>query len=106
MMHRSRNMPNKAVHDTAAIAAGAIFTSCMACDQPKEHRLWELIGGLLAAWAGGRLPDIIDPPLHPRHRSVGHGALNAIAVGSWIFKNIADLQNTLRRKADEMALRR
>ena len=45
------------------------------------------------------MPDICDPPLHPNHRSVGHGVLPCGIVLVELQKGLADWQGLSRQRA-------
>ena len=58
-------MPNREVHVRTSGAAGTLFASRQARDEPEAAQIMELLGGIAGGIAGGRMPDLLDPPLHP-----------------------------------------
>jgi hypothetical protein len=74
-------MSNGRVHRRVGVLVGGGAAFLAAHDQPLRLRLIEAIGGALAAIPGAALPDVIDPPNSPRHRSTGHGLLPIGAAG-------------------------
>lgn len=68
-------MPNRNTHVTVAVIAGVAATLHSARNERPEDRTIELLGALIGGYAGGRLPDVLDPPMGPLHRSYAHGGL-------------------------------
>ena len=74
-------MANKPEHDLVGVlfgAAAAVITS-----QAKDagEALQAAAAGALGGLAGSRLPDTLEPPTHPGHRSLFHGvAANGAAA--------------------------
>jgi hypothetical protein len=95
-------MASRPAHDLLGIASGAAGAALGAGDQPGAHLALEVAGGALAGWFGSRLPDIIDPPTTPDHRSVAHGALSAGVVGWSIGDVMTNAQQYLRDRADDL----
>lgn len=93
-------MANGSVHHLAGAIAGGSTAYICADGQLPPDRVVEMVGGALAGYYGSFLPDIIDPPLHPNHRSVGHGVVPIGTVGSWAISNLPAWQSYLREKAD------
>jgi len=83
----------------AGAIAGGAAAGYWARSQPGNLALIEAIGGAIAGIPGGRLPDIIDPPSHPRHRSVGHGIAPCATALVWVIQKIPDAQQWLREQA-------
>lgn len=99
-------MPNRDFHEPVGCLAGAAYSYYHARDIPPPQRLLETIGGaaggLLGAWA----PDLIDPPLHPNHRNIGHGAANVVGVIFLSRRPLNRLRQRLRNRADWLAQQR
>jgi hypothetical protein len=69
-------------------------------------RVLESIGGAVGGYCGGTLPDLIDPPFHPGHRSIGHGVF-PVFLGATVWSQGLDgWQNRWRQLADEHAVLR
>lgn len=92
-------MPNRQVHVPVGIASGAAVAVWCARDQRLEYAIAEMVGGALGGWAGSRLPDIIDLPSHPNHRSIGHGVLPCGVALAEAVRRLPDLQAYLREQA-------
>ena len=94
-------MPNRRVHVATSTPAGAVYAFHKTKYQNELTRLQELVGGALGGYLGGILPDQIDPPAHPGHRSVGHGFCPvAVVAASWNH-NLESWQSRLRQLANE-----
>jgi hypothetical protein len=78
-------MACREVHGALGLAAGVLSAAYQAHNETGYRFLAEVIGGAAGGRAGSKVADIIDPPLHPRHRSVGHGvAQNATALAAYL----------------------
>ncbi|MFC1697107.1 metal-dependent hydrolase [Nanoarchaeota archaeon] len=68
-------MANFKTHFTVAFITGIVFHALIKKERGKALNLSEtLVAGGLSG-LGGSLPDIIDPPVHPKHRGLGHSLL-------------------------------
>ena len=72
---------NKRTHIVVAAAAGVIaeVVRCRCCDRPVE--LMNVILASSAAATFGIVPDILEPAVHPNHRSLFHGLAMAGCAG-------------------------
>jgi hypothetical protein len=70
------------------------------------HLLLEAIGGLLGGRIGAKMPDIIDPPTSPNHRSIGHGVVPVVAGTAVAVRGLDRAQPKLRQRADRHAAAR
>lgn len=93
-------MSNGKVHRVAGLAAGASYATIRASAQPAGPRVIETAGGALGGLFGAKLPDLIDPPTHPGHRSVGHGLIPVGLTGYAVYRRLEGWQDHLRRTAD------
>ena len=75
-------MPNRSVHQIAGALAGGGSAWLGSRGAPNADVFLELIGGAIGGWAGGVLPDLLDPPDSPNHRSVAHGLAAAAVLAS------------------------
>lgn len=98
-------MAKRAAHDALAIGCGAVAASYFGAGENRTDLVLEAIGGALGGWVGGRLPDLLNPPTSPRHRTWAHGVVPASAAGSTIVRLelIAGWQAHLRAEADRLA---
>lgn len=73
---------NASAHQwTTALATGAVLHS-RECER-GETTAWPLAGGGLAALLT-KLPDILEPAVHPNHRQFFHSvAFAALVAGGW-----------------------
>lgn len=102
-------MPNRNTHVTVAVIAGVAATLHYTRNERPEDRAVELLGALIGSYAGGRLPDILDPPIGPLHRSFAHGGLAvaglaAARVEEWCraCRNNAALCAAQARSGDQL----
>ena len=97
-------MPNQGEHSAVGAFAGATTAGlfAVAANQRPLDALIEAIGGGLAGTAGGRIPDCIDPPIHPNHRGVGHAVITSGGTCTAILASIPKWQRELRRCSLEL----
>lgn len=83
-------MPNAAAHNalgagTGALAANHYISPLLTEEEQKEHGPVLLVSSLVAGGIGGRIPDWLEPAIHPKHRSVYHsvaaGCVVALGLG-------------------------
>lgn len=98
-------MPNRSVHVVTSGLAGGVFAYHKASGQPQPYVGFEVLGGVIGGYCGGRLPDIIDPPTSPRHRGRAH----SVTVGGAVIRVSSDTLNQwqifCRTQADACAPR-
>jgi hypothetical protein len=105
-------MPSRDVHRPFSAAVGVSFSAYRAhrCYQqypdPALPIALEMLGGLAGGWLGGALPDWIDPPTSPNHRSFGHGVATVAGAIAWTADAVLDFQMRLRAQADDLVLNR
>jgi hypothetical protein len=95
------NMPNRRKHVAVGAPAGLAFAAVNSLNQGYFNSAIELLGGLCGGGAGAALPDIVDPPCHPGHRSLGHGIVPVGSAAAFWAKNLPSWQNGLRELADQ-----
>lgn len=93
-------MPNRSDHKNIGLASGVGFSLYRAKNEKFEDALLEAAGGALGGWLFSTVPDVIDPPTHPGHRSFGHGMVPALAIGSYYLQNLDAWQEKLREISD------
>ena len=76
-------MPNRVVHRTVGIGAGAAASAILSDNLQGPHRTVELLAAAVGGYYGAAAPDWIDPPTTPNHRSVGHSI--ALAGGGLVY---------------------
>jgi hypothetical protein len=99
-------MPNRPIHVATSTPAGTCYAFCKANNQNSLARVLESAGGAVGGYVGGILPDYIDPPFHPDHRSFGHGLCPVVAGTVGWYQALDGWQNHLRLLADEHAYHR
>jgi hypothetical protein len=98
-------MPNRRVHQAIGAAAGAGYAACRVRSENASHDWAEVLGGTFGGILGGAMPDQIDPPVNPRHRSLGHGVIPSVAVVKLYYGRLDHIQARLRGNADEHTAR-
>lgn len=99
-------MPNRETHVAVGATAGLACAVVNSLNQDCLDIAIELFGGLCGGSAGAMLPDLIDPPCHPRHRSLGHGLVPVGSAAALWAKNLHFWQNRLRELADQHRMQR
>ena len=99
-------MPNRRTHIAVGAPAGLAWAAVNSLNQDYLDAAIELFGGLCGGGAGAALPDFIDPPCHPRHRSIGHGFLPVGSATAFWAKNLPSWQKRLRELADQHRVQR
>lgn len=99
-------MPNYKTHQFGGAIGGGAFAYYCARGQEPQAVLLETMSGALTGSIIGVVPDRIDPPNSPRHRSAGHGVV-PVAIGTTAYlKNLDSWQNSLRSIAQEHTISR
>jgi membrane-bound metal-dependent hydrolase YbcI (DUF457 family) len=96
-------MPNANFHRTAGLIAGGTYAYLRSTEQSYGSRVLETAGGVLGGTLAASLPDVFDPPLHPRHRGLAHGAVPVGALTSAAVATLDGAQVWLRREAARRA---
>jgi len=99
-------MANRRAHSIVGAAFGGTTAFVLARDQDPGHRLMESLGGALGGAWGGRLPDLIEPALHPGHRSVAHALAPAGIAGAAVVPRLRAGQQHVRERAGRCRARR
>ena len=99
-------MPNGETHRLVGMAAGGGYALYRARAQTPGCLILEAVGGVVGGNIGGRLPDIFEPALHPRHRSLAHGLGPVGGAGYVAISALDGAQDWLRAQADRRAILR
>lgn len=99
-------MPDGRTHAIIGTGSGGLVAFLRSQDLPTEARFALTLGGALGGYAGGRLPDSLEPAIHGWHRSffhsaaVGTGAFQAAAVSirSWVVDLLAQAAEIRMRR--------
>src|SRR5688572_24520516 len=92
-------MPNREFHCRTSTIIGATAAFCRTESRRPAEIAVEVIGGAIGGNIGGRLPDILDPPFSPNHRSLAHGVLSAGPLLLWIMQQLERGQAWCRNEA-------
>lgn len=92
---------NGQTHEQVGGPTGAVAAFVLARKQAPAARIVESLGGYVGGVLGAKLPDIIDPPTSPHHRSIGHGVVPVGLASHALVNRIPAWQEQLRRNADE-----
>ncbi len=92
---------NGHAHKQVGGPTGAVAAFALARKQTPAARIVETFGGYVGGVVGARLPDIIDPPTCPHHRSIGHGIVPVGLASRACLDRIPAWQEQLRRSAEE-----
>jgi membrane-bound metal-dependent hydrolase YbcI (DUF457 family) len=88
-------MANGNEHRVVSGAAATVAASLYAYKKVKtEYAFLYPIGGVLGGIVGGKLPDIIDRPDTPNHRSFAH-SVALVGFSVWTEKETVFFQNIL-----------
>jgi len=98
-------MPNRDVHVKWGVTSGVVTTALTAIINDERLTIMEwfarLSSAAAAGYIGARLPDIIDPPTNPNHRSWGHGVLPNTIAYSAVIKTASNYRKKLSQEASE-----
>jgi inner membrane protein len=76
-------MPNARTH----MIIGAVTTAVAALVDDKPSKVTHnIVAAPLIGAAVARLPDILEPALHPNHRQLFHSITTLLAVGTGVIK--------------------
>lgn len=92
-------MANGRFHRSLGGVAGGGYAAVQARQLDGRQWLFEVLGGIGGGVLGGKLPDMIDPPTSPRHRSIGHGVIPVTGMTKWVSKNLGAIQEKCRSAA-------
>jgi hypothetical protein len=98
-------MPNRPIHVDVSTPVGARYGAYKANSQIRLVSILGIAGGT-GGFSGGIVPDLLDPPFHLAHRSVGHGALPVAAAANFWNQGLDGWQQSLRRLAGDHRYRR
>lgn len=96
-------MPSRGTHQLIATIAGAALAYYEATQAGVEDPFFEVVGGGLAGWLTGTLPDEIEPALSHWHRAGAH----SVAAGGLIACAVPSLRRfatECRRSAEQSRL--
>ena len=97
-------MPSRAEHIAVGVPAGIVFCMYKAPAANGSAILWETVGGAFGAVPVALLPDFIDVPSCPNHRSVAHGAVPVGGLAYLALDYLDSGQAWLRAEAHRQSL--
>ncbi len=102
-------MASRAEHDSLGIAIGglAALTRCLASGSAESvlDVIVEVAGGMAGGKLGSRIPDGLEPPTSPHHRSTMHSVAITASVAYGGLKHAAPAANKLTRAVDDPVAR-
>ncbi len=86
-------MPNGNIHRTAGAILGSITYLTIQNNPPKKEKadLRELILAVSIGLSTARLPDILEPPIHPNHRAFFHSIVfggMTVYIGAQVWRDL------------------
>lgn len=97
-------MPNRTTHQVVGALTGGGLALVLSNGQPISHQITETIGGAVAGYYSGRLPDILNPPRSPNHRRFAHSATTELILSAVGVNELDSWQSFLRTHADRQAV--
>ncbi|MCC6649277.1 MAG: metal-dependent hydrolase [Polyangiaceae bacterium] len=77
-------MANRDDHDALGALFGGLSVLVSAAAAGREPTLGELLGGVAGGVLGSRIPDVLEPAVHPNHRKVAHSFAAAALTGRFV----------------------
>jgi hypothetical protein len=65
-------MPNRRTHQAVGLTAGGVAAAYRARNEARGDQILEGLGGGIAGWTGGQLPDVLEPAISSYHRDIAH----------------------------------
>lgn len=96
-------MPNATTHEALGAISGAAATSYFVAPFVRPHDQENgkpalLMTGLVGGGVGGRVPDLLEPPVHPNHRSFCHSFVVGCAVVGGVALTVRALHELRERQ--------
>lgn len=98
-------MSNRSTHLVAAAMASGGMAMYLNSNDKSPNPILDTISILFGGWIGARLPDLIDPPTSPRHRSIAHGLVQNVGVQSWAFQNLKKFRHACFEASTEYEIK-
>ena len=95
-------MPNKKTHGPVSTGIGVAAALLRSDEKNPWARALIGVGGGIGGYWGGRMPDLIDPPTSPNHRSWGHGVLPVSATFGSAISRAQRFEKDLLRYASNL----
>ena len=96
-------MPKRKEHIKTSSSIGAVVAGVWSYKNGDSicEVSCSMLGGYVGGKAVARLPDIIDPPISPNHRGIGHGLLPNSALAKELKSTFFKLLNALHQLVDD-----
>ncbi len=99
-------MPDGRTHGRIGAVLGGTASLIATNELPNDGRFAATLAGLFAGYAGGKAPDVLEPPIHSWHRSECHSvAAGAAVIATGVQGAIALKEHMLERAAELRATR-
>ncbi|MHB8843316.1 MAG: metal-dependent hydrolase [Nitrospirota bacterium] len=99
-------MPNRNVHVPVGMASGLAYSLYLTQDQQENDRFFEVLGGVLGGYCGGRLPDVFEPANSSMHRAFAHSTTTGAAFVLSAHTAAQEWGIFFREKATDLRRRR
>lgn len=99
-------MPNRKTHSLVGMTAGAGYAAYQAKGQSTSKVWAELLGGAVGGYFAGQLPDVLEPAIHPWHRSIAHSGTVATTVLATARTKAISWQDHCRKQAEACRIKR
>lgn len=84
-------MPRRKQHVDVGGAVGVFFSTALGLGQPDQFL--EIVCGTIGGIGGGRMPDVLEPAVSPRHRDVAHSLSAGIGFAAAAHTNLLHWQD-------------
>ena len=98
-------MADRYTHTRFGQVVGAGTALSRAHALPGRAVVAETIGGGFGGGIAGRLPDVVEPPISPRHRGAAHSVAATLALVTAANRLVEPAQAYCRRQAVEWQVR-
>ncbi len=99
-------MPNRNVHVPVGMASGLAYSLYLTRDQQGNDRFFEVIGGIVGGYWGGRLPDLLEPANSSMHRAFAHSTTTGASLVFGTHAVAQEWAQFFREKAADLQRRR
>lgn len=80
---------NRDAHEIAGKFLGVVGTVISSDPYENQNIFHQVVGSYIGGKLGALLPDLIDPPTNPNHRSLGHGFIPTTICLALLSKKIS-----------------
>lgn len=94
-------MPKKAEHICVGLGVSTLVESLKIQNLPPYKAGAEMVGVLVGSYLGSRMPDLLEPPVQPRHWGVAHSVTLGAVLSALTITVGPILQSEFRAMGDE-----